>query len=303
MKWRKLGLLFAPDGSVPWARGYAFMPTVHVLSDAIVRVYFTALDDAKFGRIGFVDLDRGNLSKIVAVSAEPVLDLGEQGTFDDSGVSASCVIRFDHEIFLYYVGWQRCERVPYMLFTGVATSADGSKFERRFQTPVLDRTAREPFLRSGPTIVSTDRGFQMWYNSGLRWTTVVGNFYPTYIIRSARSKDGIEWSEVDGISIDFAAEDEFGLARPWVVHESGVYQMWYSIRSRTRPYRIGYAESIDSIHWTRKDEEAGITASETGWDSQMICYPCVIDIDGRRYMFYNGNRHGSTGFGYAVAER
>src|SRR3954466_12883625 len=119
MKWRKLGLLFAPDGSVSWARRYAFMPTVHVHSDTIVRVYFTALDDQQFGRIGFVDLDRDNLARIVGVSTEPVLDLGERGTFDDSGVSASCVIPLGGDVFLYYVGWQRCERVPYMLFTGL----------------------------------------------------------------------------------------------------------------------------------------------------------------------------------------
>jgi hypothetical protein len=34
----------------------------------------------------------------------------------------------------------------------------------------------------------------------------------------------------------------------------------------------------------------------------MICFPCVVDVRGRRYMFYNGNRHGATGFGYAVLD-
>jgi hypothetical protein len=27
------------------------------------------------------------------------------------------------------------------------------------------------------------------------------------------------------------------------------------------------------IEWERKDKGAGIDESETGWDSQMICYP------------------------------
>ena len=65
---------------------------------------------------------------------------------------------------------------------------------------------------------------------------------------------------------------------------------------------IGYAESDDGLHWVRKDAEVGTGKSDTGWDSEMICYPCVVDVKGRRYMFYNGNRHGSTGFGYAVLE-
>jgi hypothetical protein len=82
--------------------------------------------------------------------------------------------------------------------------------------------------------------------------------------------------------------------------EQGLYRAWYSIRSLNLPYRIGYAESVDGVSWTRKDREVGIQRSESGWDSQMICYPCVLHVKGQPYMFYNGNRHGQTGFGYAV---
>jgi hypothetical protein len=34
----------------------------------------------------------------------------------------------------------------------------------------------------------------------------------------------------------------------------------------------------------------------------MICHLNIITVRGRRYMFYNGNRHGQKGFGYAVAD-
>jgi hypothetical protein len=34
----------------------------------------------------------------------------------------------------------------------------------------------------------------------------------------------------------------------------------------------------------------------------MICYAAVIDVNGQRLMFHNGNRHGATGFGVAVLE-
>jgi len=56
------------------------------------------------------------------------------------------------------------------------------------------------------------------------------------------------------------------------------------------------------VTWTRKDREVGIQPSDSGWDSEMLCYPCVVDAHGARYMFYNGNLRGSTGFGYAVLE-
>jgi hypothetical protein len=76
--------------------------------------------------------------------------------------------------------------------------------------------------------------------------------------------------------------------------------MWYSHRGRS--YRIGYAESNDGLEWTRMDADSGIDVSAEGWDSEMVAYPWVGDIGGRRRMLYNGNGYGRTGIGQAVAE-
>jgi len=78
--------------------------------------------------------------------------------------------------------------------------------------------------------------------------------------------------------------------------------MWYCYRGGTDMYRAGCAESKDGIDWERKDAEAGIDVSESGWDSEMICYPCVFEHKGQRYMLYNGNDYGRTGFGLAILE-
>jgi hypothetical protein len=74
--------------------------------------------------------------------------------------------------------------------------------------------------------------------------------------------------------------------------------MWYSYRGES--YRTGYAESQDGINWQRKDEEAGIDVSPSGWDSEMIAYAHVFNHRGKRYMLYNGNGYGKTGIGLAV---
>jgi hypothetical protein len=75
--------------------------------------------------------------------------------------------------------------------------------------------------------------------------------------------------------------------------------MFYSVRYIDKLYRIGYAESIDGINWIRKDNEIDIDVSQEGWDSEMICYPSVISVKEKTYLFYNGNNNGETGFGYA----
>jgi hypothetical protein len=99
-----------------------------------------------------------------------------------------------------------------------------------------------------------------------------------------------------------ASDDEFGFGRPFVLDTGGLLRMWYSVRTFSKGYRIGYAESADGLHWDRQDERAGIDVSADGWDSQMICFPCIQTTSHGTYLFYNGNDYGETGFGVAIAE-
>ena len=66
-----------------------------------------------------------------------------------------------------------------------------------------------------------------------------------------------------------------------------------------RGYRLAYAWSDDLINWTRDDENAGISFSDNGWDSEMMCYPHIFQCDGKVYLLYNGNEFGKHGFGIA----
>jgi predicted GH43/DUF377 family glycosyl hydrolase len=294
--------VYGPDGDRPWAQQYAHLPTPVQLDARTLRVYFAALDTDRFGRVGYVDLDADDPVHVRNVSPEPVLDLGPPGSFDDSGVNPSCVVDAGGRRRLYYIGWQRCERVPYMLFAGVAETDDASAFRRLTRRPILDRTDAEPFTRSATTILYEDGRYRAWYVSALDWTRVGDTPYPRYVVRHAESADGLSWTDDGPVCIPLEG-DEFGIGRPWVVRDGSLYRMWYSIRSRSAPYRIGYAESADGLAWVRKDDAAGIARSESGWDGEMVCYPAVIDVNGRRLMFYNGNRHGATGFGCAVLEQ
>lgn len=277
------------------------LPTVEVLDETTLRVYFAALDESRRGRIGFVDLDARSPSRILRESMEPVLDTGAPGLFDDSGVNPSCLLRWNGRKLLYYIGWQRTERVPYLLFLGLAVDDGSGRFERARPVPVLDRTPEQPFLRSASSVLPVPGGLRAWHVSAHAWERIEGRLYPVYAIRRAASEDGIHWVALGGSCFDLRG-DEFGFGRPWVIDDGGLYRMWYSIRSRSAPYRIGYAESRDGEVWERMDSQVGIAASPSGWDSEMICYPCIVDAAGHRYLFYNGNGHGETGFGYAVLD-
>lgn len=289
-----------PDGSRWWARKYAAFPTVDVLGD-VLRVYFSGLDEQNVGRTGYVDLDAGDPTRILAESPEPVLDTGELGNFDDCGANAFSVVTHGAKKYLYYQGWQRTERIPYLIFTGLATGGADGAFTRHARTPVLDRVEDDPFLRGAPYVIATPDGFRMWYVTCRRWLRDEHGLHYDVAIRRAVSDDGVRWTADERACIVPDAPGEYAVGRPSVLYEDGRYRMWYSVRSFSEPYRIGYAESADGLTWTRRDAEAGIERSPAGWDSAMICYPNVVRVHGRLLMFYNGNQHGATGFGYAEA--
>jgi predicted GH43/DUF377 family glycosyl hydrolase len=303
MRWQKKGLIYAPSGDLWWARSHGHLPTVDPSMTEVIRVYFTGLDENNYGRIGYVDLDAADPGRVLSVSPEPVLDLGDLGAFDDCGVVASCIIGFKDAKYLYYHGFQRTARAPYLLFTGLAVAApDGNHFLKYSCVPVLDRIAGDPFMRAAPCVLADGDRLRMWYVSCEGWTRRNGGLHYRCNIRYATSSDGIAWTSPDQVCVAPEGDDEYAVGRPWVLHEKGLYRMWYSRRGFQEPYQMGYAESLDGLAWERKDNLVGLHKSATGWDSEMVCYPCVAIIAGRRLMFYNGNRRGASGFGYAVLE-
>ena len=145
----------------------------------------------------------------------------------------------------------------------------------------------------------------MWYHSATEWLQVNGRAEPRYLVRYAESNDGFEWRRTGEIAVGYASPDE-AIARPWVVKDESGYRMWFSTRSildyrsvQQQSYRMGYAESDDGISWQRMDECAQLPISSNRWDSEMIAYPTVFDIENRRYVLYNGNGFGASGFGIA----
>lgn len=85
--------------------------------------------------------------------------------------------------------------------------------------------------------------------------------------------------------------------------------MLYSYRSSinyredpSKSYRLGYAESEDGKNWIKKNQEIGIECSHSGWDSKMMEYCSVYNYNNKKYLLYNGNGFGESGFGYAILE-
>jgi len=298
MRWEKLGPVFVPPGDRWWARAYCHLPTALPLGDRL-RVYFAGLDESKFGRIGYVDVSASEPTRVVEVGPEPVLDLGEIGTFEDSGVVPSCVVGGPDGVRLYYHGFQRTERVPYLIFAGLAEArSPAGPFKKLSRTPMLERTPDEPFIRGAPCVLAEAGGYRMWYVACTRWSTTNGRLHYNNVLRHATSPDGVTWTP-DTVSLEPTGSDEYSVGRPCVVRTRDGYHLWYSSRGHTDLYSIRHAVSADGLQWER-DPAGGLERSASGWDSDMTCYANVVEVKGRWLMFYNGNGHGRSGFGVAV---
>ncbi len=306
MKVEKRGLVFAPNRKDWWQKKYAILPTPFYISELnVIRVFFATTCSSNFGRLTYIDLNADNPKEIINNPGNFILDIGEDGAFDDSGLNPSSVLKINDSYFLYYAGYQRHIKTPYSIFSGLAVSKNLNQFVRYSNIPILERTEFELSLRSAPSVIQLGTEFFMIYVSDFGWKEVDGPIFngkkmPQYCLKKAISKDGINWSASSDPVIYPANSDEFGFGRPSLIKRGNLYYMFYSIRRKNTSYRIGYAISYDNCEtWVRKDNLVGLDVSPFGWDSDMICYGSPIIINDKSYIFYNGNNNGETGFGYA----
>jgi hypothetical protein len=309
VRWIKQGLVFVPSGQGGWINSHAQMPTVHIRPDRF-RIFFSTRPSAGLSVPAFVDVAIDDPSRILGLSAQPLLELGIPGSFDEHGIMPTMVVDRGTDLLLYYTGWSRLAgKAPYNNSSGVAISRDGgTTFERLCFGPVLTRAAHEPFSNLLSWIVKDAAGlWHAWYSCTTEWLQGDDRMESVYVIRRAWSRDGIDWMR-DGkpvVAPKFAHEAQ---SRPTILHHKGLWHMWFcyrgsfEFRDGASAYRVGYARSGDLRVWERDDAAAGIDVSDSGWDSTMMAYPCVVATPLGVLMFYNGNGFGASGFGWAKLE-
>ena len=251
-----------------WRRLKTFSPFIRSFTHAACptycegRVYFSPRDWRNRSHIYSAALDGLRLTDF----REEVVP-GNPGEFDDAGCMVSYVTPRD----IYYVGWNLSVSVPFR--NSIGLSRNGEKLIG----PILDRNRYDAV-----GVGACWNGLE-YYTSLLGWE----NGRPRYhIVHGKPHMPAITFKNL---------ETEWAIARPCVIGD----EMWYCYRGEE--YRIGYATRKDGV-WTRRDEEAGIEPSGEGFDKQAVCYPCVFDKDGARYMLFNGDGYGRTGFGLAIFE-
>ncbi len=122
-------MFWAPQGEADWVSTHASLPIVQCLSNDLWWIYLSIRDRHGKSRIGRIKADASaiaasGLPRVIMFDTTPVLSLGEPGTFDDSGLMPSWLVRYEDSLRLYYIGWNIAGTVPYRVSIGMAISND-----------------------------------------------------------------------------------------------------------------------------------------------------------------------------------
>lgn len=313
MRWQKLGKIFDPE-TITLAQGctaFAKSPQALVFDD-FVRIYFCSqvkgADGKYLSHPQFVDFDK-SFKKIIDSSKSAVVPLGNLGEFDEHGIFPINVLRHDKMVYGFTSGWSRRVSVSIDMSIGLVMSHDqGRTFEKYGHGgPVMTSAINEPCLVGDPFVLFANGMFHMWYIFGDKWVQPKPGDQAErfYRIAYASSKDGIEWNRDSKYIVSTFDENECQ-ALPTVFKKNGKFHMIFCHRNafgfrtdKRHAYRLGYAYSEDMKTWTRADAQLGIELGSEGWDSEMMCYPNVFEMDEDIYLLYNGNEFGRHGFGVA----
>jgi hypothetical protein len=219
--------------------------------------------------------------------ANPVLVRGPLGAYDENMISAPYVLYDGEQFHMWFsaVDFRGDWSIDY------ATSPGGVRWTKHAGNPLLQETHDwrwDAVYIAEPNVLFNGAFFEMWYNGASATTETLLGY--------ATSLDGIDWVRFEearpvlNVGPD-RAWDDFAVARAHVLYDGEMYKMWYEGHDGGT-WRIGYATSIDGVHWERAPGNPILDLGPEGaWDSVVVSEPYVV-YDGHTYRLYHSGYDG-----------
>ncbi|OUX33633.1 MAG: hypothetical protein CBE24_02085 [bacterium TMED264] len=301
MHWKKLGRVYNPKINIDnlKLKSHGANPLPIQIEDDVYRIYFNGRDERNRSSIGALDFDLDK-REILKVYKKPVFLHGKKDTFYSNGISLGCTYKLKEVNHIVFMGWSLFKNRQWKGILGRLKIHQNGSLSYEDKYPFFDLSIEDKISISYPYILKeNDKSFKMWYGSMIKWNANNGEML--HLIKYATSKNGIDWLR-HGNAIPYKINFYQAFSKPCVFKESdNLYHMWFSYRGGLNSkYKIGYAKSNNGLNWKLDLDNSGIQKSESGWDSEMLCYPHIFQHKSNLYMLYNGNGYGETGFGLAL---
>jgi len=264
-----------------WMESQTANPDMLLIGDTCF-MYFRG-QQGGHDRIGVATIPRERFDGFTwSIRPQPVIDIGEPGSWDETHVLDPASVLVNGKVFLYYSSVSRKSDRAICL----AVSEDGIHFKKYEANPVV--------VGGGPEVVYRDGVFYLYY-----WKRVPGS--KGFQIHLATSQNGLQFSEYEaGPVVPVGPEgswDSHTVETPRIFNEKGMYYMTYcgSNRHNDYPADAGLATSRDLVHWTKYPHNPIFSrGAEHEWDEGAIWFTTVEKIDDRYFMWYEGYGGGTA---------
>jgi predicted GH43/DUF377 family glycosyl hydrolase len=196
----------------------------------------------------------------------PVLRVGNPGSFDGAGLFDPFVIKVGNQYRMYYTGHNGS-----LLQTGLAFSSDGIKWQKYAGNPIL--TVRpgtwESITANAPRVFYDGNRYVMFY---------VGYNGSVYEVGLATSADGLVWERHPNNPVlrrgPSGSWDQNSVITCGAFTGNGRYYLLYN----GGPYTpIGFASSVDGVTWTKyAGNPVFFTGGPGTWDESRVEYGAVV---------------------------
>ncbi len=214
----------------------------------------------------------------------PILTPGEPGSFDSRHAVDPASVEWNGKVYLYY---SALGDGPDSL--GLAISEDGFTFIKQ-EKPVL--------VGRAPEIVKLGDKLYLFYS--------MDNSKGGYEFHLATSTDGINFTK-EGPVFSPASQgwDSLSVVTPRILYDDGIYIMAYAgdDKEKDYPLNFGIAFSSDLRTWKRFPGNPVFSCGPAGsWESRAIWFPEILKLNGKYYLWYEGNDGKRSQVGLAMSD-
>lgn len=183
-------------------------------------------------------------------STDPVLQVGEPGSWDDVWAYVNTVLYEDEIYKMWYTGFNGSQaRIGY------ATSEDGTNWTKYPGNPVISPLGSgqgDLDAAQNARVIHNENAYEMWFNG--QYSNPDFNIYYGY------SDNGIDWEYSKEPVLTTGADLSFDADWVWspcVLYEDGLYRMWYSGYNGNE-WSVGYATDSTRVGVSEPDRSATI---------------------------------------------
>lgn len=259
------------------------------------RIYITGRDNANRSIIGYAHWNVDQPGILYNFSEAPVLKLGAEGSFYESGTSYPNVFMYENECYLIFTGWIRGVTVPFYNNIGIARLCNKmGQFICESPFPLLPYS-EDICLGTGSSCIKLNKGmYELYFTNFDSWFHADGKLYHKYSLRKQSSACPLRWTEKSRKLSTTLSNHIENICKPSFLDDVFLF----CGRARDSDYSLYYGTmdaTTNCVSNVNKVEFGEF--SEIGRDNLGQSYPTGISERGRKFIIYSGNDYGSTGLG------